>query len=265
MDKGPALAETLGPVMNSTHDEHSSPRPGWPWLVVALVLGLARFWRLGEWSLWYDESLTLGDADAGGLLHGWSYAAISAVAGIVGEPFTEWGLRLLPALAGYLSIPAAYLAFRPLVGGQRAGILAVLIAASVWQQFWSQTGRGYTLAQLWMLLGFAVWIRAWMQRNGPLCLAAIGLVAVGTRFHPQVALLAACLPFGALVSADRKDPAQRRALLWMWGGGAVVGLAALPLLWGALKGFWIANPAGDPPPSCTWRSPRSGSCRSRLC
>ena len=64
------------------------------WLALALAVGLARFWRLGLWSLWYDEGLTLADAYHSDLgYNALGYHLIRMTAEAFGSPPTEFSLR----------------------------------------------------------------------------------------------------------------------------------------------------------------------------
>ena len=78
-------------------------------LLVALGLGLLRFWRLSEWSLWYDEAATWFDFQASlaspEIHNALGYRAIGWAVGLCGGDPTEFNLRILPALAGWLVIP----------------------------------------------------------------------------------------------------------------------------------------------------------------
>ena len=67
-------------------------------LLAALVLGLLRFARLGEWSLWFDEVLTWGDSHdfPGGLVNRAGYWLVRQTVEWTGGEPTEFTLRLGP-------------------------------------------------------------------------------------------------------------------------------------------------------------------------
>ncbi len=176
-------------------------------VVVALVLGLLRFVRLGTWSLWIDESLTWADIfhgiEGGEISNPLGYRLIAATVQVFGGTPTEWSLRFLPAVAGWLCIPVTFGAFRGLFGARRAALASVLVAVSSWHLYWSQSARFYTFAQLTLLVG--AWIlcsalaRARSGGGGLLWLrAVVGLVVAGAAalFHPSAVLLVPALCLG---------------------------------------------------------------------
>jgi len=112
--------------------EGSARGEGRALLVAALLLGALRAWRLGDWSLWLDEAYTLADAHhGGGNYNPLGYALVRWTAGVLGGE-DEVGLRAFPALAGWLAIPLAAWALRPLCGARRAALVALLVALSPW-------------------------------------------------------------------------------------------------------------------------------------
>jgi hypothetical protein len=235
------------------------------WLVLALVLGLVRFLRLGEWSLWIDEVYTLHDA--------WSLAALELdqwpenpvgywlmafwIDAVGGWP-DELTLRILPALFGWLAIGLTAWAFAPCLGRRRAGLAALLIAISSWHVYWSQNARFYTLAMDLSLLGGGWLLRGLFapgQRRRALAIIA-GLVTsiLAALAHPSALLLlpawllsAAAMPWlgGTLDAHGRRG---RGTLLLACGLGS---LAAAPWGWrvvtnyGSVKGLdtWTAGVA----------------------
>jgi predicted membrane-bound mannosyltransferase len=96
------------------------PRAARAVMTLALVLGLTRFWRLGEWGLWVDEAHTLHDAMW--LLPGsppdypLGYIAVRAMIELCGGSTSEAVLRFVPALCGFLSIPLCAWALMPALG-----------------------------------------------------------------------------------------------------------------------------------------------------
>ena len=248
----PPLEASPEPMLNVTgagdasQDEGSS-RLGRALLGAALLLGLLRFVRLGEWSLWSDEVLTWGDShySPGGLLNRAGYWLILQTVELLGGEPTEFNLRLLPAIAGYLAIPLSFWAFRPIAGSTRAGMAAILIAVSAWELQWSQTARFYTLVQLTSLLGAGVMIRGslrgrWLQITSGVLLAGVGVV-----FHLQAGVAAAALLAAAVMappsSASGAGRAGRRAALAL----LVPALAASPLLYSAVSSYAAKKAVGD--------------------
>jgi mannosyltransferase len=125
--------------------------PALPILVAALVLlALAlRFWRLGDWNLEATEIFTLRDSNrpqfgnARPLLYLLNYYLIRPLA-----PLDEFGLRLLPAIFGVLTIPALYIVSRRLVGTVAALLATLLLAVSPLHVYYSQFARYWSLVFL---------------------------------------------------------------------------------------------------------------------
>ena len=214
-------------------------------LALALALGLLRFHRLGEWSLWLDEAYTLADAHHGernyNPLGYWlvrrTYELLSGS--------DEWRLRFLPALAGWLAIPLSWWAFRPLAGGRRAVAVALLVALSSWEIHWSQTARFYTLVGIPSLLGTGAVLRGVVAGRAGGVVAGLVLIALGVTLHLQAALLAAALALGVLVlaRAERREGRALRRTAAQRSGLAVLALGALgallvgPWAWGVFERY----------------------------
>jgi len=170
-------------------------------LVTACILGLVRFVRLGDWSLWMDEALTLTDAQriADGDLHNpLGYGLVVGFARLFSDYPSEALLRLLPAIVGWLCIPLCYWAFRPLLSRRSAAAAAVLLALSPWALFWSQSARFYTLAQAASMLGAGCFIRGlWQGRGWRWVGVGVTIAFTSALFHISGALVAG----GLLLSA----------------------------------------------------------------
>jgi hypothetical protein len=216
-------------------------------LALALVIGLLRFWRLGEWSLWVDEVFTLSDAlrfhdgiagnDPKNPL---GYGLIALVVRASGGWPSEFQLRLIPALLGYLGIALTAWAFAPFLGKRRAGAAALLLAVSSWHLYWSQNARFYTLAQDLSLLGGGLILRALFPvprratpRARPVLLLFLGLLLAGfgALAHPSAALMLPAWTLAALwlpFSGAELAPATRATRRILVGAG-LVGMAAMAI------------------------------------
>jgi len=159
-------------------------------LAAALLLGLVRFFRLGEWSLWIDEALTYSDA-----LHGESfsnplgYRLFAFYLTLAGDRPDEFTLRLLPAIFGWLCIPLTWWAFRPFSGARAAGAAALLVAVSSWHLYWSQTARFYTLEMALALAGSGIWLRGLRAESRLTVVAGLLVAAAACLAHPGAAFL----------------------------------------------------------------------------
>ena len=212
-----------------------------PWLLLALLIGCVRFLYLDVWSMWYDEALTVADAWGGaqGKFHQAGYSAIHWVVEAMGGRIDESSLRLLPAIAGFMVIPTCYWAFLPVAGARRMGVASALLAASSWQQYWSQNARGYTLTEWVALLGTGIFLRGLKGNHGPQALCGLLVVASGAFFHPHAAVLAAGLALGLIVYAMDSASRERwsQPLKWVVGGALVAVVIQGPSLLGAFQNY----------------------------
>jgi hypothetical protein len=207
-------------------------------LAAALLIGLLRFWRLGEWSLWIDEAYTYADAWFGqrgeGVWNPLGYRIIRATAGALAERPDELDLRLGPAIAGWLCIPMAWFTFRPVIGPRRAALVALLLAVHPWHLYWSQNARFYTFAQLTSLGGGGLAVRGILRGRTSLYLVGLlGLAAAGA-FHVTAAALAPAFIVAFSLARGREpgDAPGRRNELAGWGVLLVCVLASAPW-WGS--------------------------------
>jgi len=221
-------------------------------LALALVLGLMRFWRLGEWSLWVDEVYTWADLrhnlGRGEIWNPLGYQAIGGTVRLTGGEANEFSLRLLPAIAGWACIPLAWWAFRGWIGDRRAAFVALLLALSSWHLFWSQTARFYTLAMVVSLIGSGFCLRG--LRDGRILLALAGTAVAGSAaaFHPTAVLIVAglCLATWLARIRDRELPPG------FWRVGKAMGVLAMlgavvasTWLWSSLEQHHDQKPTAD--------------------
>jgi 4-amino-4-deoxy-L-arabinose transferase-like glycosyltransferase len=201
-------------------------------LALALLLSLLRFVRLGEWSLWIDESLTWADAHHGlgtsDLFNPLGYRLVTSVAALCGAPTDEFALRLLPALAGIACVPLCAWAFAPLLGRRRAAWAAVFLALSAWHLFWSQTARFYTLSQLTALIGTGLALRGLLYGGRVPLYGGLLVCAAAATFHPSAALLIPGLALGAWLDGT-EDAARRKRAREAFFVLVVIGLCLSPL------------------------------------
>lgn len=199
-----------------------------PALVLIGLLCALRFLRLGAWSLWLDESLTLADAFHGeGAANPLGYALFELFyRSAPGRP-DEFHLRLPAALFGCASILAALWSLRPFVGARAATLSALFLAASPWHLYWSQNARFYTLAQTLALVGGGLLLRGLYLDSVRRTLVGLALLACAALTHPSAAFLIAPLLVVPWVVRFLEwiPPVRSRA----WGWFAAAGLLALML------------------------------------
>ena len=196
----------------------------------ALLVGLARFWKLSQWSLWFDEAATWTDLfvglEGGEISNPLGYRLIGWTVAALGGVPDELALRFLPALAGWLAIPVVAWAFRPFAGARAAAAAALVLAASSWHVSWSQTARFYTLAQVVSLAGGAVVLRAYWRGRPLLAAVGFGIGALAALFHPSALLLLPALAVAPFALALARVPMPARVLR-VAGFALLVGALAL--------------------------------------
>jgi hypothetical protein len=212
------------------------------WIVAALF-GLAlllRFWKLGVWNFQATEIFTLRDSNIpqfhnprplGYLL---TYFLV--------RPFhslNEFGLRLLPAVFGALTIPALYFINRRLVGSRAALLAALLLLASPLHVMYSQLARYWSLVCLLSAIyPSAVYLGIRDRDRRMLALGIItGLLAVLA--HPVSVLLVGgpmILLLGRLRPATLRriwdQPAGRWGLIVVAVLGVILAIRLIPILEG---------------------------------
>jgi uncharacterized membrane protein len=144
---------------------------------ITLLASVLRFYKLGQWSFWFDEIFTVNRA----LVH---YSDIGEV--FINLPqrvwlplsllftgqtltifeTTEWTARVIPALFGIITIPILYLPIKRYFGSWVALLSVLLLAFSPWHLFWSQNARFYTALLLFAMLALFSFFYAF-ERNRP--------------------------------------------------------------------------------------------------
>jgi mannosyltransferase len=222
-------------------------------VVLALLTLLAaalRFWRLGDWSFWADEIATLRDAQH--LRNVITYPVGYALIGFVVRHWGphEFAARLVPAIAGAISVPALYLIGRKLFSERAAVLSAVLLAVSSYHIFFSQEARYYTLMTLFSMLGMWCAFVGLEHNNRKALVGAVLLLALAGWTHWTAGLVLPALAVYALWNWRHEErPAGLRwsNLAILFGPFVAVGIFfARPVLsfladWQARGGFSIGR------------------------
>lgn len=131
----------------------------WLLIVITIIAAALRFYKLGAWSFWGDEMITVrvvNEVFNGGLIptqflkRGLSLMLIGPTLTLLGT--SEWSARLVPALIGVISIPAFYFPIRKMFGPAVALLAGLLLAVSPWHLYWSQNARYSTMLLLFYTL-----------------------------------------------------------------------------------------------------------------
>lgn len=150
-----------------------------------------RFYRLGQWSFWIDEVITVRQAEPLTALDVVRESAFRALIGSALDLFgtSEWSARLIPALVGVITVPVLYAVTRRLYGSEVALLATLMLAVSPWHIYWSQNARFYTIVLLLYTTAlFAFYIG--LEENQPGYLAVGGaLLFLGARERDFVMFL----------------------------------------------------------------------------
>lgn len=145
---------------------------------ITLLAVLLRFYKLGEWSFWFDEIFNINRsvnnfADlestiSSTLSH--KFLPLSIIAsGLTMNRLgiSEWSARLVPAIIGIITVPILYFPVKKFLGW-RVGLLAALfLAISTWHIYWSQNARFYTSLLLIYTLALFAFFYA-IEKDRPL-------------------------------------------------------------------------------------------------
>jgi mannosyltransferase len=220
----------------------------YPLLVaISLLAAGLRFYKLGEWSFWLDEIITV---TASAHIADWSLTRLPlylvftrATLELFGT--TEWSARLAPALTGVLTIPALYFPTRRLFGPAVALMAAVLLAVAPWHLFWSQNARFYVLLLLFYNLGLLFFLIGLREKRPYYFFLALLFLVLAARerstaffFVPVIVTYLAML---RLFSPGRPVALQRRVLVPLFSLAIAFGFYDLTLLLFGLPGSLIGS------------------------
>jgi 4-amino-4-deoxy-L-arabinose transferase-like glycosyltransferase len=153
------------------------------WLLLGIITLLAtilRFYKLGEWSFWGDEFITvrraLANLDAGSIVTPISLRATGNALSIWGT--SEWTARLVAAIAGVISVPVLYFPVKKMFDPAVALIASLFLAVSPWHIYWSQNARFYTLLLLMYSLAMLLFYFGFEQDRPWYLIFAMGFLAL---------------------------------------------------------------------------------------
>jgi len=209
-------------------------------VVIVLAAVFLRFYKLGAWSFWADEIFTLRDAHNLSRVRG--YPVGYFLIGLVLRLFdvNEFSARLLPAVAGIVSVPILYWIGRRLYSRRTGLIAAGLLSISCFHIYYSQYARYYTLLMLFGML--AMWFAfLGIERNSRGWIAAaVGGLVLAFLTHWTAGLLVPALGLTFLwLSRGRERPAgaNRFNAALLLGPFVVGGVLLAPVFVRFLKGW----------------------------
>jgi mannosyltransferase len=120
-----------------------------------IVFGMMlRLFKLGEWSFWGDEFITVRNA----LNLNWESAPFAPLSLTLTKIFieiagvSETTARIASAAIGVLTIPVLFLFARKMTNSYVALIVSLLLAVAPWHLYWSQNARFYTALLLFFTI-----------------------------------------------------------------------------------------------------------------
>jgi hypothetical protein len=158
--------------------------------LITMTAGVLRFYKLGAWSFWGDEMLTVLDVPDG-FNFSWirQSLAISLIQVAINTlGISEWSARLVPALIGVISAPLLYVPTRRIFGAPVALVAILFLAVSPWHLYWSQNARFYTLLLLFYTLALLTFYIG-LEEDRPLYLVA-SLIFLGLAARERLVALA---------------------------------------------------------------------------
>lgn len=148
-------------------DDVPGPYPAWlPWAIL-LAAGALRLFRLGDWSLWFDEETSIYFAlnphkpfPRAFPLYFWVLGRVFETAGV-----SVYSARLISALAGIATLWLAWRCIRRFAGDEVALPALVLLVLSPGHLFWSQSIRYYTLLLVFQIASVHAFLTALERRS----------------------------------------------------------------------------------------------------
>ncbi len=206
-----------------------------------LLLGLVAFtaalrlYRIGRWSFWGDEWITVRrttELSSFNLLDLPALSLLLTRLSLDALGTNEVAARLPAALIGVLTIPILYFVARRMVGPLSALLACLLLAVSQWHLYWSQNARFYTSLLLFFTLAL-IFFYYGLERDRPLYLIlSLVFLALAIKERDVAAFLGPITFIYVLLLVILRFPRpsglNRRNLLLFFGPGI---LAAVWLLY----------------------------------
>ena len=202
--------------------------------VIVAVAAFLRLWALNGKSFWLDEiaSVVIARMPGNSFWHWlWTEEGNMALYYVMLRPWLgihlgEGTIRLLSVLPGIASVPVMYLLGKRLLGRNVGLLSALLLAFSTCAVVYSQEARGYS----WLLLGtiLSTYFFVRLVERPSLGMAFAYALAAGITFYFHyfglLVPVAQAVSLGAL-------PAKRCPWKQVFTAGALIVLAAVPVLW----------------------------------
>jgi hypothetical protein len=201
-------------------------------LLLLMLVGLAtilRVYRIGEWSFWGDEWITVQRATSLAFrdLEFRSVSLLTTRLTLDAWGISETTARLPAAVIGVLTIPALYLIAERLFDPLVALLSSLFLSVSQWHLYWSQSARFYTALLLFFTIALVLFFYGF-EKDRPLYLVLslvfLGLAVkerdVAAFLGPITAIYVICI---AVFRFEKPSGFRTRNLLLFFGPGVILG------------------------------------------
>ncbi len=114
-------------------------------LIITLTALALRLYKIGEWSFWGDEMITVMRALGRSGMEPLPRLSVSLTAAAFDMwGVSEWSARIPAAIIGALTIPVVYFGARRMFDPSAGMLAALFLAVSIWHIYWSQNARFYS-------------------------------------------------------------------------------------------------------------------------
>ncbi len=157
---------------------------------VVIISALLRFYKLADFSFWYDEVFSIQTIFSGNLSrlpYPLFYFITDGMFQWLGV--SEFTARLIPCLFGILSVYLTYLCTK-LIFDRRTGIIAAaLVSIHTWHIFFSQSARFYIFLYPLVLVSFTAFVYAVKKNSRKHLILAVLFALICPLFHTTGILL----------------------------------------------------------------------------
>jgi 4-amino-4-deoxy-L-arabinose transferase-like glycosyltransferase len=228
-------------------------------VLITLIAGFLRLYRLGDHSLWFDEAFSVKNANQ--VLMGfqsdpWDPFAFTEterlpplyfllLAPLYNISSNEWVLRFLSAIFGILSVPLIYVMCAQLANQKVGMVAALLLASSPFHIYYSRELRPYSLFLFFTLLAYSLFHLALQERKIIYFFGFIASVTLGIYTHTYMIFVLFILDLYFISNWKTNRLVVNKWLL----SHLIIGILCIPALYLIIYHFGIGNiDLADSPP-----------------
>ncbi len=224
-------------------------------IIIMIIAALLRYKGLKGQSLWLDELHTMNEADPllpwSSLFHTLKTSDQHPPLFFVLERFcfsifgyTERGARILPVLAGILSVWGAYLLGKTILNERLGLIAAAITCVNYYSIFYSQEARDYSFLWLFTTLSYAYFLRLYqsLKRSDAIWYIVTTVLLLYSHYFSLMVLGCQFILFLAFWALEKEN--RKQFFLTFFISAVIIVVAYLPWLpflkeMGKIKSFWI--------------------------